>query len=33
MCLLSLFFGKIAESEEKIEELMMYEEEEGECDD
>ena len=33
MCLLSLFFGKSAESEEKIEELMMYEEEEGECDD
>ena len=33
MCLQSLLFGKGAESEEKIEELMMYEEEEGECDD
>ena len=33
MCLLSLLFGKIAESEEESEELMMYEEEEGKCDD
>ena len=34
MCfLLNLIFGKDAESEEEIEELMMYEEEEGECDD
>ena len=32
MCLLSLLFGKIAEIEEKIEELMMYEEEEVKCD-
>ena len=33
MCLLSLLFGKGAESEEKIEELMIYEEEEVKCDD
>ena len=33
MCLLSLLFGKGAESEVKIEELMMYEEEESKCDD
>ena len=33
MCPLSLLFAKIAQSEEEIEELMMYEEEEGECDD
>ena len=33
MCLLSLLFGKGAESEEEIEELMMYEEEGGKCDD
>ena len=33
MGLLSRLFGKIAESEEKIEELMMYEEEEDKCDD
>ena len=33
MCLLSLLFGKIDEKKKKIEELMMYEEEEGKCDD
>lgn len=33
MCLLSLLFGNAAETDEEIEELMMYEEEEGECDD
>ena len=32
MCLLSLIFGKDTETEEEIEELMMYEEEEGEND-
>ena len=33
MCLLSLLFGKGAESEEEIEDLMMYEEEEVKCND
>ena len=33
MCLQSLLFGKIAESEKKSEELMMDEEEEGKRDD
>ena len=31
MCLLSLLFGKGAESEEEIEELMMYDEEDSKC--